>query len=101
MDVDHRRRDVRVAHVGLHVRQGERLHRQGPERVPQVVEAKLLEPGALERRDEAPPQGRALEMVADRVDEHQVVVAGPPIAPAQAIECSCRLVDEGNRANPA
>jgi hypothetical protein len=101
MDVDHRRRDVRVAHVRLDVGQREGLHRQGSEGMSQVVEAQLLEPGALERRHEAPPQGRALEVFTDCVDEHEVVLAGPPIASAQAVESRGSLVNERDRPDPA
>ena len=45
VDVDHRRRDVGVAHVRLDVGQREDLHGEGAERVAQVVEAQVLDPG--------------------------------------------------------
>jgi hypothetical protein len=50
MDVDHRRLHVRVAHVGLHVGEREHADREGPGRIAQVVEAQLLDAGALARR---------------------------------------------------
>jgi hypothetical protein len=101
VDVDHRRCDVRVAHVRLHVCQRERLHGQGAEGVPQIVEAKPLESGALERGDVAPPQGGALDVVTDRIHEHEVVVARPALPAAQLVERRGRLVDEGHRAHSA
>ncbi len=66
--VAHGRLNVRVAHVGLDIRQRERLHGERPECMAEVVDSKLLEPGAPERRDVAPPQGGALdvELVAQR-----------------------------------
>ena len=49
VDVDHRRLDVGVAHVGLDVGEREHLNGEGAERVAQVVEADPLQPGPLER----------------------------------------------------
>jgi hypothetical protein len=56
VDIDHRCGDVRVAQIRLHIGERERLHGQRPERVPQVVKAHPFQPGALERRHEAPPE---------------------------------------------
>jgi hypothetical protein len=56
MYVAHRRLDLRVAHVRVHVRQRERLHRERPERMPQIVEAHRLELRSLERLREASAQ---------------------------------------------
>ena len=61
VDVDHRRLDVRVAHVGAHVRERERLHRDRAEGVAQVVESQRLEIRPPERRLEATPKRRCIE----------------------------------------
>jgi hypothetical protein len=42
VDVEHRGLDIRVTHVGPDVRQRERLNRERPERVAQVMEDERL-----------------------------------------------------------
>jgi hypothetical protein len=93
VDIAHRRPDVRVAHVCLYVGERERLHRERPKRVPEVVEADALQPCPLQRLDVSPPHRRALQMLADDVDEDQVGLAGPPLAPAEPIQRRPGLVD--------
>ena len=53
MNVDHRRGNVRVAHVRLHIRQREDLNGEGAEAVAEVVEADVLEVRCFQRGVEA------------------------------------------------
>jgi hypothetical protein len=97
VDVPHRRLNVRVSHVGLDVGQRKRLHSEGSECVPQVVESELLESRASKCSDVASSQGGAFEMIAHSVYEHQVVVAHPPVTLAQPVKCGPRLIYKRNR----
>ena len=101
VDVAHRRPDVRVPHVGLHVGEGERLDRERSEGVAKVVEANPLQPRTVKRLDVAPAHRRALQVVGDGVHEHQIVFVGQPLSPAEAVERRCGLVDQGNGADLA
>ena len=101
VDVAHRRPDVRVPHVGLHVGQREGPHGERPEGVAEIVEADPLQPRALKRLDVPAPHRRALEVLADRVHEHQIVLAGPPLAPAEAVQRRPGLIDQWHRADLA
>ncbi len=98
VEVDHRRLDVSVAHVGLHVRERECLDGERPERVPQVVKderirlgAQLAEAGCLERVVEAPAQARIVERLAYDRREDEIVIAVrsvPLIDQAAVVKCS-------------
>jgi hypothetical protein len=97
VDVDHRRPDVGVAHERLHLGERERPHRDRPEGVAEVVEADVWQGRAVERLLEAPSQSRVLDVVANVVDEHAILVGRPAIAPAQLVERAGCLVDQRNR----
>jgi hypothetical protein len=100
MDVDHRRRDVGVAHVRLDVGEREHLNGQRAEGVAQVVKADWLEAGCLARGLEAPPERRVLEVLTDLVAEDEVLVAGEVLAAAEIVDRPGDLVDDRDAAHP-
>jgi len=77
MDINHRRRDVGVAHVRLHVGQREDLDGEGAEAMAEVVEAKVLEVSCFQGGVEAPAEGAVLDVFAGRVDKDEIVLARP------------------------
>jgi hypothetical protein len=72
MHVDHRRLNVRVTHVGLHIGEREHLDGERPECMPQVVQSKARESGALERIVEPAAQPPVVHVSADVVDKDEV-----------------------------
>lgn len=76
MDVAHRRCDMRVTKHGLHVREWERAHGDRTEAVTEVVESDWSEASCLECSGVPASQGPAVYVLADRVDEDEVVVTG-------------------------
>jgi hypothetical protein len=83
--VDHRGLNVCVAHEGLDIGEGERLDRERPERVAQIVEAHSWKLGGVESVVEAPTQGALLDVAADRGNEYEVGLIGEVLAPAQLV----------------
>lgn len=66
VDVDHRRRNVGVAHVCLDVGEREDLDGEGAEAVAEVVEADVLEARRLQRGIEATAEGAVLDVLTGR-----------------------------------
>jgi hypothetical protein len=92
--------DVGVAHPGLHVGDRELAHGHRSEAVAQLVEAEPADAGVLLRRPVAPDERVVAEHVADLVDEHELVVIGEVLAPAQTREGKCDLGHQRHGAHP-
>src|SRR5437867_3797914 len=80
-----------------HVGERECLDGERAERVAEVVEAEPLQPGPVECLVEAAAEPPVVDVPADLVDEHEVVVACEPLAAAEAVEGLRSLMNQRHR----
>jgi hypothetical protein len=92
---------MRVSEHGLHVGARERSDRRRAEAVTQVVEPDPAQLRAFERRVKPPAQGPMVEVLAECRAEHEIVVAGEVLAPAQPVQRTDELERERHAADPA